>query len=786
MKGAIYMSTIVAASLLLHYQHCMAFNNINRPQVAGIIGSRNDLLTREYSVSAPIIQTLIKNRLFIMKPLGSTSSSSSNNQDNPESEDTIEPPSNQHEGNGPFDLTTALFCGGLAFDAYASPPENSSRWERGSSGVDVAFQSPAFTRSIYKGLLQIQPIKCTDLPDEDDSAEGLITGSGVDAYLLVAVAEGKWKEDIDIIEKEKYNDGVLALKGCAHVGRSSTAWANVDEKKAAKNVKEGKSGAYHIKSSWGKGGQAIWKDDKPFYLYVQDPPEARLVFTVMDDDVVGSGAAVGSTSRRLADIIPSAKVGDPLTLVKEQVLAKLKQGEKVDINDTESLLKNISQEWQGSMKLTSKPRTKDKKGQIAVAAAAGAMVAGPVGAAVGGILGNMYESEPRGRVDVNIKYMPIPEGPVKREKYIVRGGLPGVNWADLYDKYIRNIKARSNSDSAATINLAADDFEFCCFVNHDTTGCSCAIYRSLNLKLIAVSFRGTCELVDLVTDASLIQEAWVQGEDIDKEDAMKVHVGFRKSLNSIARKLKELVLSAVAPGDNICNYDLIITGHSLGGALSTLFAADIGEYGIDAGRGLPQSEESEPWWSSLASTFLKEKDEPTIKTPPPRPKSVRMYNFGSPRVGNDEFVKKFNSLLGNGIDEAYRIVNGEDVVTRLPRTVNALNFVSIGYDHCGPTVLISVPEEAVAGQALIWIEGQSEGKCPVRDGQFLSSKNGVIGIDQTFIQRESKIIQSILKGDAISHHMEDQYYMAMGRACGFEARVGEEVKDIHTLDKEQK
>ena len=32
-----------------------------------------------------------------------------------------------------FDLEAALFCSGLAFDAYTEPPENSSRWERGVS-----------------------------------------------------------------------------------------------------------------------------------------------------------------------------------------------------------------------------------------------------------------------------------------------------------------------------------------------------------------------------------------------------------------------------------------------------------------------------------------------------------------------------------------------------------------------------------------------------------------------------------------------------------------------------
>jgi hypothetical protein len=197
------------------------------------------LLLSQRICNAFILPTATVNRISSTERTSTTNSMTTRNQklyasavtkdDSPESN-----LHNHHEDNGPFDLTTALFCGGLAFDAYATPPENSSRWERGSSGVDVAFQSTAFTRSIYKGLLQIQPIKCSDLPDEDNSAEGLMTGSGVDAYLLVAVAEGKWKEDIDIIEKEKYNDGVLALQGCAHVGRSSTAWSNIDEKKAAK------------------------------------------------------------------------------------------------------------------------------------------------------------------------------------------------------------------------------------------------------------------------------------------------------------------------------------------------------------------------------------------------------------------------------------------------------------------------------------------------------------------------------------------------------------------------
>lgn len=213
---------------------------------------------------------------------------------------------------------------------------------------------------------------------------------------------------------------------------------------------------------------------------------------------------------------------------------------------------------------------------------------------------------------------------------------------------------------------------------------------------------------------------------------------------------------------------------------------------------------------------------------PPRPKSLSMYNFGSPRVGNDVFAERFDSLLKDGrVQQAYRIVNGDDIVTRVPRTTAPL---SVNYEHVGSTVMVSKePAETESVDTFapaLWIEGESDqAKCPVRDmdfalnsplaegsllGDLLSAtkdvdeeaedkgvfgkfsavtskwsdrvKNikasdlaSIVGIDREFSEREFQIIKSFGSGDALANHMEDDYYAAMGRATGLKAIPGEEI-----------
>ena len=749
-----------------------------------------------------------------------------------------------------------------------------------SKGMNVAFVSSAYTRNLYKGMVEVTPIECYDLPEEDDTIESVATGDGVDVCLMCAVVEGGlWKEDLKVLDNNKNHNGVMALSGSAHVGRSRTAWANVSEKKSNKTKrKTGTAIPYHVPKSFFTPSRAVWpENERPFYLYVQDPENVRLVVSMFDDDIVGDGSILSSTSIGLKKIIP--RVGDDLVetikndLVQKMIAEARSNGassqeelmaaidpEKINAQITSAIqeVANNDFKWEGELKMDAKPKLENKNGQMAAGAAAGAMVAGPLGAAAGAAFGAFYEGQARGVANMRIRYLPVPPSNPNadtNDKYEVLGGLPGINWGKLYELNLQSGRNDQESEKSANLDslrtLGGADLEFCFFINQDETGASVGVYRSLEEKRIVVSFRGTCQPVDLLTDASIFQVPWIEGDydeqtlkNVNHTTFPMVHVGFRKSLNSIARRLKTLVLAAVGEGESISDYDMLVTGHSLGGALATLFTADIAEGGIDAGRSLPQNTPSEPWWKGIAGTFQQSKnsDNAAFSKPmePPRPKSLKMYNFGSPRAGNQAFANQFEEFLEKGyIDNAYRIVNSQDIIARVPRPTGMMN---VDYEHCGKTVLIEEPfrnndsdgEDGVERDPdpthSIWIQGESDFDRidPVRDirsatkgilseGMLLddlvkagssavdTDKNeearygvagvfdqleavasrlqkvdvadltSVVGIDRNYANRELELAQSFLKGESLAHHLEDSYFTAMGRAVGFNTTIGEDI-----------
>ncbi|WP_018691008.1 lipase family protein [Algicola sagamiensis] len=128
---------------------------------------------------------------------------------------------------------------------------------------------------------------------------------------------------------------------------------------------------------------------------------------------------------------------------------------------------------------------------------------------------------------------------------------------------------------------------------------------------LVLSFRGTAGKRDVVTDLN----CGFSGADCGSV----VHSGFNNTFNSFKDELIPLVKS-IKPGNTIhC------VGHSLGGALA-----------------------------SLAADWIRRHYH----------RDVKLYTFGSPRVGTEGFSRSTTNLLTH--NNIYRCVNGGDPITMIP------------------------------------------------------------------------------------------------------------------------
>jgi triacylglycerol lipase len=119
-----------------------------------------------------------------------------------------------------------------------------------------------------------------------------------------------------------------------------------------------------------------------------------------------------------------------------------------------------------------------------------------------------------------------------------------------------------------------------------------------------------------------------------QDDTSRVHQGF-------ARALEEVWSDLIAHLDDSEALPLVITGHSLGGALAT-----------------------------IAAHALQER----MASPERKPiETVSVVTFGQPRVGDGEFARQYDRRFG---PLHWRVVNNRDIVPRLPPR-------EMGFRHVG-------------------------------------------------------------------------------------------------------
>ncbi|KAL0956988.1 hypothetical protein HGRIS_003088 [Hohenbuehelia grisea] len=166
----------------------------------------------------------------------------------------------------------------------------------------------------------------------------------------------------------------------------------------------------------------------------------------------------------------------------------------------------------------------------------------------------------------------------------------------------------------------------------DQQGTQGYLIRDDKRKEIVLTFRGTSEPADVVTDA----QAWftdLKTPGVPGAKGARVHTGFQDAYNYVVKQVHELVDKEVKAYPK---YQIIVTGHSLGGAVASFGAI------------------------SLKARYP--------KTP------LKIYTYGSPRVGNQAFADYVEKTVG--ISNSFRSVHTTDgVPIMLP--------MAIGYRHFG-------------------------------------------------------------------------------------------------------
>ncbi|KAK2768715.1 hypothetical protein FQN54_000571 [Arachnomyces sp. PD_36] len=179
----------------------------------------------------------------------------------------------------------------------------------------------------------------------------------------------------------------------------------------------------------------------------------------------------------------------------------------------------------------------------------------------------------------------------------------------------------------------SNDAELISYININSTDTQAALWKSPSTGEIIVGIPGTDSDIDSGTDFDFILTEY-ESLNIDCEDC-KVHHGFLGAWNSLAPVLSEQLAAALEENPE---YNTVISGHSLGGAIAAFAFA-------------------------------------SLKNGPYRVTSA--YTYGQPRVGNSDFASYLNSISGaNGTDPGilYRVTHDNDGIPQLPPTL-------FGYEH---------------------------------------------------------------------------------------------------------
>ena len=248
-------------------------------------------------------------------------------------------------------------------------------------------------------------------------------------------------------------------------------------------------------------------------------------------------------------------------------------------------------------------------------------------------------------------------------------------------------------------------------------------------QTLYVSFRGTVDLPNWITDFDFVKVP----DLIDDPEAL-VHAGFYRAYNRVRQGILSAVNDALQQQSSPCfgSSRMVVTGHSLGAALSGLCALDLRK---------------------------KFKNIPNLH--------IELNNFGMPRLGNVAFAYAFPGA----VNVSWRMVHQADIVPHLPLQL-------MGYRHIA-TEVWSISSNSTFAKAFIGnsnepsnsYKGAGLGERTVRAHQIQSS----LKLSKDFLE-DSDLIYIVCRGgedekcsDSVPieqwNSNDHNVYMGEGRKC---------------------
>lgn len=172
-------------------------------------------------------------------------------------------------------------------------------------------------------------------------------------------------------------------------------------------------------------------------------------------------------------------------------------------------------------------------------------------------------------------------------------------------------------------------------------------------QTVVIAFRGTCNTANWIQDLDFWTTPY---PNVDCGEGCLVHRGFYQAYASIREQLLHDVATMHI---EYPTYRLIVTGHSLGGAIALLAALELSTRPLPVVR--RSSTGGDGAGESLVATDAEADQDSSGSVFIP----VDLYTFGEPRVGNRQFTVWATSVLPVG-QQHRRLTHARDPVPHLP------------------------------------------------------------------------------------------------------------------------